>query len=498
MNTAGKILGVVGIAAVTSICTFAFSKKYIYNDVPLPSINPSSLLKEASYTEPTGNNNGGYVSLEAAAEKASKSVVHVKMVKAGQIVTSNPFGDDGFFGQMFQQRFYQPEQRGSGSGVIISSDGYIITNNHVVENTTTVTVVLNDKQEKQARVIATDPSTDLALLKIEATNLPFLSYGNSDNVRLAEWVLAVGYPLGLETTVTAGIISAKSRSLNMAEQRGQGQGNAIAIESFLQTDAAINPGNSGGALVNASGELIGINTAIASPTGSYAGYGYAIPSNLVKKVIEDLKKYGEVQRAVLGIQFVDRKNASPEQISALGLDKTDGVYVGQVLPNSGASEAGLKTGDFITNINGKPVTTTPQLLEQVGSYRPGDKVQLQYVRAGKPYNTTVTLRNVNGSTSVVKSEKADKLGLQLKELTAAEAKNYGLAGGLMVTDIKNGKVSEQIRMKKGFIITQLDEVDVRTVAEFNRRINQHPTGSLTISGSYPNYRGLYYYQVDLK
>jgi serine protease Do len=497
MNIATKVIGVIGIAACTSLATFSLAKKYIYSDTPLPRAGTEGILQNASYTEPSGTTGGGYVNLEMAAEKASKSVVHIKMTKAGQIVNSSPFGNDDFFGQFFNQRMYQPEQKGSGSGVIISADGYIITNNHVVENANEVTVTLNDKQEKPAKVIATDPSTDLALVKIDASDLPYINYGNSDNVRLAEWVLAVGYPLGLETTVTAGIISAKSRRLGMHD-RDNGTG-AMAIENFLQTDAAINPGNSGGALVNAAGELIGINTAIASPTGSYAGYGYAIPSNLVKKVIEDLKKHGEVQRAVLGIEFLDPSKATPEQRSALNLDKVDGVYVNNVLANSGAGDAGLKRGDFITKINGKSVATTAQLLGQIGTYRPGDKVQLSYLRGTTETTTTVTLRNVNGSTGVIKSDIADKLGLNLKELSPAEAKQFGIARGLQVLDVRaGGIVAKQTPMKKGFIIMQLDEVDVASTAEFARRVNQKSEGQILLGGTYPGYRNMYYYNVDVR
>jgi serine protease Do len=495
MSMMSKVFGTVAIAACTSIATFAVAKKYIYSDTPLPNTEAGSLFAKASYEAPV--NNGGYVSLEAAAEKASKCVVHINIKKAGQIITTNPFGNDDFFGQFFSQRYYQPEQKGSGSGVIISSDGYIVTNNHVVENVTEVTVTLNDKQEKAARVIATDPSTDLALVKIEANNLPFISYGNSDNVRLAEWVLAVGYPLDLQTTVTAGIISAKSRSLGLHEKKNQGTQEFSAIESFLQTDAAINPGNSGGALVNANGELIGINTAIASPTGSYAGYGYAIPSNLVKKVIEDLKKYGEVQRAVLGIQFVDQRSLTPEKASAIGLDKIDGILVGSVNEGGGADAAGLKQGDIVTKIEAQKVATIPQLLELIGRYHPGDKVTVTYMRNGKELTSNVTLKNVNGNTDIIKRDNVGKLGFKLKQLSAAEAKAMGIQRGLQITEITNAKVAQQTKIKKGFVITQIDETDVASIEDFNRRINQNTEGQVTLSGVYPNYRGLYYYSVDI-
>jgi serine protease Do len=489
-----KILGTVAIAACTSIATFAVAKKYIYNDTPLPSAEASSLFTKASYESPATN--GGYVSLEAAAEKASKCVVHVHITKAAQVITTNPLGDNNPWGALFNQRFYQPEQKGSGSGVIVTSDGYIVTNNHVVEGASEVSVTLNDKQERVAKVVATDPSTDLAVLKIEAKDLPFISYGNSDNVHLAEWVLAVGFPLDLETTVTAGIISAKSRSLGINAKR-QGEGGMTAIESFLQTDAAINPGNSGGALVNANGELIGINTAIASPTGSYAGYGYAIPSNLVKKVVEDLKKYGEVQRAVLGITFIEQSSITPEKASALGLDKIDGVLVGSIQQGSGADAAGINAGDIITKIEGQKVTTSPQLLEMVGRHRPGDKVQVTYVRSGKEMNSNVTLKNINGNTDIIKRDNAGKLGLKLKQLSAAEAKSVGVQRGLQIIEITNPKLQQQTKMKPGFIITQVDEEDITNLNDFNKKVNENTEGQITLSGVYPNYRGLYYYSVNL-
>jgi serine protease Do len=494
-----KILGTVAIATVTSICTFAVAKNFIYSDTPFPNSNNASMVKNASYVANENNaETSGYTNLENAAEKSVKAVVHIKVNTNAQVVDQqNPFGNDDFFGQFFGGgRQYIPSQQASGSGVIISTDGYIVTNNHVIDNAKEVTVTLNDKQEKIAKVIGKDPSTDLALLKIEETNLPYLSYGNSDIVRLGEWVLAVGYPLNLETTVTAGIVSAKSRSIGVNQQKMNGSGTS-AIESFIQTDAAVNPGNSGGALVNASGDLIGINSAIASPTGSYAGYSYAIPSNLVKKVIEDLMKFGNVQRGYLGIQFLDSKTATAEQKTAYGLDKIDGIYVAAVTKGGGAEAAGIKEGDFIMKVNGATVKTSPQLLEQVGRYRPGNKIEITYLRNNKEANTTIELKNINGNTSIVKNEFASKLGATFRTLTKDEAKQMNITGGVLITNIGSGKLAQQTRIKKSFVITQVDEQDIKSVEELNTKLNGSSDGKIQLSGVYPNYQGLYYYNLDL-
>jgi serine protease Do len=495
MSTTSRIAGTVAIAAITSIVTFSMAKRYIYTDTPFFNSNNKSMASNTAYMGNTSSTTqGGYVSLESAAEKSVKAVVHIKVVTKAKEITSNPFGDDDFFSRFFgPQRQYIPPQKGSGSGVIISADGYVVTNNHVIENASEVSVTLNDRQVKKARVIGTDPTTDLALLKIDETNLPYLTYGNSDNVRLGEWVLAVGYPLDLETTVTAGIVSAKSRNIGINEQKIGGS----AVESFIQTDAAVNPGNSGGALVNAMGDLIGINSAIASPTGSYAGYSYAIPSNLVKKVIEDLKQFGNVQRGYLGINFLDSKNATEEQISAYKLDKINGVYVNGVSKNGGAESAGIKEGDVITKINNIAVSTSPQLLELIARQRPGDKVTVSYIREAKEKVATVELRNINGTTGIVKNEFASKLGASFKPISKADAQKLGIKGGVMIAQIGNGKIAQQTRIKPGFIITEIDEEPISSTEEMNAKINKSSDGKVQLSGVYPNYQGLYYYSLDL-
>ena len=386
----------------------------------------------------------------------------------------------------------QPPQQGSGSGVIISKDGYIVTNNHVVDGADGVTVILNNKKSLKAKIIGTDPSTDLAVLKVDEPNLLSLNYGNSDDVKLGQWVLAVGYPLTLETTVTAGIVSAKYRNIGI----GQSKGNSSSIESFIQTDAAVNPGNSGGALVNASGELIGINTAIASPTGSYAGYSFAIPSNIVKKVVNDMIKYGNVQRAYLGIAYLSSKDATPEEISAYNLDKVDGVYIRQVNKGSSAENAGLQPGDFIIQIEDKEVKTSPQLLEKIAQYRPGDVINIDYLRNGKKYSTKATLKNIVGNSDIVKSDiiTTNKLGFEMRDLTKQELQSLRLKNGVLVTNVINGPLASQTRIRKNFIITQINEQEVSTTSDIEKYFASGEK-EFQIGGRYPNNPNLYIFML---
>lgn len=486
-----NLLLTIGIAAATSLGTFALSKRYIYNDTPLPASSvKESIFKTASYSP----DQGGYTNFTVAAEKSVPTVVHIEVTSKGRVVeSSNPFGG-GLFEQFFgNPRSYIPPSQGSGSGVIVSKDGYIITNNHVIENAETVKVTTSEKQVFQAKIIGRDPSTDLAVIKIEGNNLPAMSYGNSDNVKLGEWVLAVGYPLNLEATVTAGIISAKSRSIGVNDRKSD-----LPIESFLQTDAAVNPGNSGGALVNSNGDLIGINSAIASPTGSYAGYSYAIPVNIVRKIADDLIKYGIVQRAFIGITPVDADRAnSPEERSAFNLTKENGIYVQNVLPNSGASEGGILKGDFITKINNITVNNFPQLTEQISRYRPGDEVKITLTRGKEEKVLNIKLKNKNGNTSIVKNDFAGKLGGQFRTLTADEKKRVGLNGGVLVNQVTaNGALSQQTKIRQGFVITQVNEENVSSVEEMNSLINGSD-GKVQLSGLYPGYQGIYYYNIDL-
>ncbi len=499
-----KIASIILIAFLTSIFTFAVAKKYIYADQVFSLRHDDSSPADVhltNYAEPssTADGGGGYVNLEDAADRASKAVVHIKTEK--KMASSqgrNPFGDDlfeQFFGNRGGQFFQQPPQQGSGSGVIISDDGYIVTNNHVVDGADEVTVVMNDKKTITAKVIGKDAATDLAVLKVEETNLPYLSFGNSDDLRLGQWVLAVGYPLSLETTVTAGIVSAKYRNIGI-NQTKIGNGSA-AVESFIQTDAAVNPGNSGGALVNAKGELVGINSAIASPTGSYAGYSFAIPSNIVHKVTNDMVKYGNVQRAFLGVSFVDSKTADPKELGKLGLDKIDGVYIKEVNKESAAEDAGLKEGDVITKIGNKEIKSGPQLSEQVAQFRPGDKTTLTYIRNGVLSTSSLTFKNKIGNTDIVKNDANGQLGASLRELNKAECKQYGVRGGVQISGIKpNGILAKQTRIKNNFIVTQINDDTVNTIEDLNKILSSGEN-DFQLGGVYPNIQGVYYYIVRL-
>jgi serine protease Do len=452
-----------------------------------------------------GNTNipTGAVDFTQAAQEALPTVVHIKTkTNARQITNNLPSAPNNPFGNLFDddmmKQFFGngpsiiPEQRASGSGVIISNDGYIVTNNHVVEDADEIKVTLSDKKTYMAKVIATDPSYDIAVIKIEATNLPFLLYGNSDDVKIGQWVLAIGYPLNLETTVTAGIISAKGRSLGL----NKGTKTSSPVESFLQTDAAVNQGNSGGALVNTNGELIGINSAIASPTGYYSGYSYAIPVNIVKKVVNDLMKYGTVQRAFLGVSYAS-DDISDDQKAKLGIKDGSGVYVTGVTQGSAAEGAGIKTGDFISSINGVPVNSSAELVEQVTRYSPGDKITVTYTRDGSDKTVTVTLKNNAGNYDVVKQDNSTiaLLGADLATLDAKKAKEYGVGGGVVVKKINGGALTDQTRMRDGFIIVKINNTEVKSMDEMKQAIGT--SKSFTISGFYPGYDGLYDYPISL-
>ncbi len=493
-----SIIGTLLIAMITSVATIVFATKYtntysnVFCKTEQVSTEPSTTNNLATNTSA---NDQGYTNLESAADISSKAVVHIKTeMKARNVQYRSPFGDD-FFDQFFGggSRFMQqPPQQGSGSGVIISKDGYIVTNNHVVDAADEVTVILNNKKSLKAKVIGKDPSTDLAVIKVEEPNLPFLNYGNSDDVKLGQWVLAVGYPLTLETTVTAGIVSAKYRNIGINKNAG-----STPIESFIQTDAAVNPGNSGGALVNANGELIGINSAIASPTGSYAGYSFAIPSNIVKKIVNDMITYGNVQRAYLGVGYINLKDATPEQVSAYNLDKVEGVYINQIISESSAEKAGLKVGDYITKIQNKEIKTGPQMLEKIAQYRPGDEISIEYLRNGSKYNTTARLKNVAGNTSIVKSTalNLDKLGINVRNLSKQELEGLRIKNGVYISNIRNGGlIASQTRMKKSFVIVQVNDQDVKSVEDLEK-ILASDESEFQFTGMYPGYANMYVYLI---
>ena len=435
------------------------------------------------------SNSAQPIDLRYAAATATPTVVHIKStmkVEKAAMHGNDPFQD--LFGNDFFKYFHGPNpyqnqpQVGSGSGVIVSADGYIVTNNHVVDNAAEIEVMMNNNKSYKAKLVGKDADTDLALLKIEAKDLPAVSFANSDSVLIGEWVMAVGNPFNLESTVTAGIVSAKGRNISAL---GNSQGaQSTAIESFIQTDAAVNPGNSGGALVNVNGELVGINTAIASPTGSYAGYSFAVPANIVKKVIFDLQKFGISQRGFLGvtIRSMDDKTAQD-----LGFDKPFGVYVDGVNKNSAAEAAGIKNKDVITKINGVPVNSSPELQEQVAKYSPADKIAVEYIRNGKTETTSVQLKNKYNTVASVDNTKdiLNVLGVKVENLTTAELRTFGLEGGVKITDLQGGKLAEFTDIRKGFIITQIDDEPVQNVEDFVN-VLKNKNGKVLVEGIYPN------------
>ena len=437
----------------------------------------------------------GPVDFSAAAEAAIPATVHIK-TKATRTVSNNlprnnPFSDifpdlDDFFGD----RSRSIPQMASGSGAIISEDGYIVTNNHVVDGADDIQVMLNNKKSFKAKVVAADPSSDLAVIKIEAKGLPFLLYGNSDDVKVGQWVLAVGYPLTLETTVTAGIVSAKGRTLDINSRQS-----INPVESFIQTDAAVNPGNSGGPLISTDGKLLGINSAIASPTGAYAGYSFTIPVNIVKKIVADLVKFGTVQRAYLGIDY-PKDNISDDDKKQNGIKDDGGVYVMSVRDGSAASVAGIKKGDVITKVNGTPIVRGADLIGQIATYRPGDKINLTYQREGKEYTTPLTLKNLNGSTDVVKSSVLDKLGAGLETLSKDDAKELGQKGGVMVKSITTRGLLSKVRIQEGYVIIKANGKDIINVEDLRKAL-ESSTGTVKLEGIYPGYEGVYPIIINL-
>jgi Do/DeqQ family serine protease len=419
-----------------------------------------------------------------AAEMSVHAVVHIKCVTNGKTINGNPFGNDPFqsffFG--FQPQFQTPAQQSSGSGVIISEDGYICTNNHVINNADKIEVVLNNNKTYTAEVIGKDPTTDLALIKINEKGLPYINYGNSDEVKIGEWVLAVGNPFNLTSTVTAGIVSAKGRNINAID--GNPSNGQYSIESFIQTDAAVNPGNSGGALVNTNGMLIGINTAIASNTGSYTGYSFAIPVNIVRKVMNDLHDFGNVQRAFLGISIRDI-DAKLQEEKRLPLSQ--GVYIAGLTDGGAAEASGMREGDIITKINGADIKSTPELQEQISRYRPGDEVKVLVNRDGDQKELLMTLRNKNGGTSEIKfaSEKNLSIfGASFESISASELKKLKIDNGIKVIKLSSGKLASS-GIKEGFIITTIDKKPVTTVNDLAAYI-ENKTGGVLIEGLYPN------------
>jgi serine protease Do len=413
----------------------------------------------------------------------------------------SPFDD--FFNDFFNDYGpnIRPEQRASGSGVLISEDGYIVTNNHVISNgaggvADEIDVTLNTRKSYKAKLVGRDPSSDIAVLKIEGNKFPFLVYGNSNNLQLGQWVLAAGYPLTLEATVTAGIVSATGRSINI--NRRQTTDNVSPVESFIQTDAAVNQGNSGGALVNTNGELIGINSAILAPNGTYAGYSFAIPVNIVRKIVDDIVRTGEVQRGYLGISYLTTDEIPEEDLKANGIPvNIEGVYVSEVSSEGGAADAGIKKGDVITKVNNNLVLTGLQMSAQIASFRPGDKVPVTFVRNGKEINTTVTLKKKPGSFEGVAIQSLNKkLGGDIVNISPAEAKEFGVSSGVIIKKIAEGGPISKTRISEGYIITKANGIAIKNLQDLNRVLT-NASGSLKVEGVYPGFEGVYPYVIRL-
>lgn len=456
-------------------------------------------LKLATYNAAAAEN----TDFTAAAESTVHGVVHIKATtevskpeaNQGQEQYVDPF--ELFFGNRgrgFQRP--QPQPRvGSGSGVIISTDGYIITNNHVIDGATDLEITLNDNRKFKAKLIGADESADIALIKVDAKDLPVIPFGDSEKLKVGEWVLAVGNPFNLTSTVTAGIVSAKGRGIPAM----RGNGSAMKIESFIQTDAAVNPGNSGGALVNTKGELVGINTAIYSETGNFAGYSFAVPISIAGKIVNDLKEFGTVQRAMLGVTISDAGNL-PEELKA-DVKVLEGAYVADFAEMSSAKEAGIEKGDVITHINGVKVKNANELQEQIGKFRPGNKVEATIDRKGSAKKYTIELRNRQGSTGVVKAtDDASMLGATFKPLTAEAMRKYGTNYGVEVATVTTGKFSE-VGIKKGFVIMVVNGQKITKPEQLDKIVEDIMKGKsedqgLLIKGFYQN-GVVKHYAIDL-
>ncbi len=453
------------------------------------------------------------VDLTKAASAAVPAVVHIKTKIPAKKLTNNvpqhrSNNGGGVFDDWFDNLFggnggpnIIPEQRASGSGVIISEDGYIVTNNHVISDgdngvADEITVTLHNRQTYKARVIGRDPSSDIAVLKIDGNKFPFLLYGNSSNIQLGQWVLAIGYPLTLETTVTAGIVSATGRTIGI---NGRQSSNEAPVESFIQTDAAVNQGNSGGALVNTNGELIGINSAILAPTGTYAGYSFAIPVSIIKKIVNDIIQYGSVQRGYLGISYQQADQMSDEQLKQSGIPANiQGVYVSGVSSDGGAAAAGIKKGDIITKVNNNAVFSGIEMSAQIASYRPGDKVAVAYLRNGHEYTTQIELKKKAGNfQDLATSNIGSRLGADLSTLDKSKAHEYGIDGGVIVGKIRDGGPISRTRINEGFVITTVNGQDVTSIEDLTKILG-NASGPVKLDGIYPGYNGSYTYPLNLE
>ncbi len=510
-----QTLLVVVVSAVSAVSSVALYNKLSNKNVAFSQTTSDGKLP-INYAGFLDNNNaatGGAdpVDFTKAANAAVPAVVHIKTkIPAKKINNKLPGnrGNGGGMEDLFEQFFgpgsgfgpqIQPEQRASGSGVIISDDGYIVTNNHVVSDggdgvAEEITVTMHNKKVFKARVIGRDPSSDLAVLKIDGKGFPFMLYGNSDAVQLGQWVLAVGYPLTLETTVTAGIVSAKGRSIGINARQSQ-----TPIESFIQTDAAVNQGNSGGSLINTNGELIGINSAIYAPTGTYAGYSFAIPVNIVKKIVNDLIQYGDVKRGFIGISYASQESENERLVKLAGLTDGQGVYVQQVPSDGAAAQAGLKKGDVILKVNGNTVASGLEMSAQIASFKPGDKVPLVYYRNNKEYNASITLKESAGKIEVAAASNLNEiLGAELENLDKKKAQSYEIEGGVVVKKISSTGAFSKTRMQDGFIITSVNGTDITSLEELSKAIASLSGQSIQLEGIYPGYEGVYRYPLNLE
>ena len=494
----GAVAVVAMSAGVAGVTSYAFmqqpEQKNVQEFADIFQPNPNTQLAALNAV------NAQPVDLTMAAENSVNAVVHIKSTQESKkqtVTVRDPFYE--FFGDMFgnrggqQRQIETPEKVGFGSGVIISKDGYIVTNNHVIENADIISVKLNDGREFKGRIIGADPSTDLALVKIEGEDLPTIPVGDSDQLKIGEWVLAVGNPFNMTSTVTAGIVSAKARSLGVYNQ---------GVESFIQTDAAINQGNSGGALVNARGELVGINSVLYSPTGSYSGCGFAIPTSIMTKVIADLKQFGTVQRAWLGISGRPLDNDGQTMDAEMKkkaeeLGATEGVWVTEILENSSASGI-LEVDDVIIGIDGKRIKNFAGLQEQMAKHRPGDKVKVKILRDKKEKTVEMVLKNKQGTTNVVKDNGMEILGAAFRELPDDVKQSLRLNYGVEVTGVTDGKMKEA-GVRKGFIILKANGQSVKTVdqlEEIVKQASQSPEPVLFLNGIFPSGKRAYF-AVDL-